>query len=221
MSTQRKIVLDKFCLRQFNKSLNTSILINYDPKEVERIVNEKYISSLALMVKNNLHPQDYEKNHLLKPGYAPFCKHIFIENFISDLKTSTIEINKVTEPLIKSGYEARTEKELPVLRRYINRSEFNEEDIPTAKYLDIILYSKEQIGLETQAQGEEDEHKNVDYDFGIISIKPQGVDYELPMDPITVLRNALGKEEGGSGVPLDRTKYMESVRFWEKNVILK
>jgi len=34
------------------------------------------------------------------------------------------------------------------------------------------------------------------------------------MDPITMMRNALGKEEGGSGVPLDKTKYMESVKFW-------
>lgn len=29
-----------------------------------------------------------------------------------------------------------------------------------------------------------------------------------------MMRNALGKAEGGSGVPLDREKYMESVKFW-------
>jgi len=34
------------------------------------------------------------------------------------------------------------------------------------------------------------------------------------MDPITMMRNALGKEEGGSGVPLNRKKYKESVAFW-------
>ena len=28
--------------------------------------------------------------------------------------------------------------------------------------------------------------------WGIISIKPQMVDYELPMNPITMMRNALG-----------------------------
>jgi hypothetical protein len=27
---------------------------------------------------------------------------------------------------------------------------------------------------------------------------------ETPMEPITMMRNALGKTEGGSGVPLDR-----------------
>jgi hypothetical protein len=34
------------------------------------------------------------------------------------------------------------------------------------------------------------------------------------MAPITMLRNALGVEEGGSGVPLDRAAYLESVEFW-------
>ena len=34
------------------------------------------------------------------------------------------------------------------------------------------------------------------------------------MDPITMMRNALGKAEGGFGVPLAREKYMESVKYW-------
>ena len=37
------------------------------------------------------------------------------------------------------------------------------------------------------------------------------------MTPITMLRNALGVEEGGSGVPLDREAYLRSVAFWEGN----
>lgn len=41
------------------------------------------------------------------------------------------------------------------------------------------------------------------------------------MDPITMMRNALGKAEGGSGVPLDRAKYMESVKYWEKRAMVK
>ena len=38
--------------------------------------------------------------------------------------------------------------------------------------------------------------------------------------PITMLRNALGKAEGGSGVPLDREKYMESVEYWKKHAVI-
>ncbi len=37
---------------------------------------------------------------------------------------------------------------------------------------------------------------------------------ETPMAPITMMRNALGVEEGGSGVPLDREAYLRSVAFW-------
>ena len=44
---------------------------------------------------------------------------------------------------------------------------------------------------------------------------------ELPMQPITVMRNALGKEEGGSGVSMERAKYDESVKFWEKYASIK
>lgn len=56
-----------------------------------------------------------------------------------------------------------------------------------------------------------------DAPWGIISVKSQDVDYEVPMQPITMMRNALGKEEGGSGVPLSREKYTESVNFWKKH----
>ena len=34
---------------------------------------------------------------------------------------------------------------------------------------------------------------------------------------ITMMRNALGVEEGGSGVPLDREAYARSVAFWERH----
>lgn len=51
--------------------------------------------------------------------------------------------------------------------------------------------------------------------WGIVSIKAQDIDRELPMTPITAMRNALGKEEGGSGVPIDRVKYMEAFEYWK------
>lgn len=40
------------------------------------------------------------------------------------------------------------------------------------------------------------------------------------MDPITMMRNALGAEEGGSGVKLDKEKYNESVEFWKENATI-
>lgn len=197
VSQAKKILLDAFCLRQFQKGSGS--FINYDTHSFESTVNDLYI-----------------KGHPLKDGYAPFCKHMFIENFIKDVYPSTIEINESSSLLIKTAFEARTDKELPVLRRFVNKTDVQ---LTPAKYLDVILYSKSQIIEENKAMGNEVE--DIDYEYGIISIKPQDVDYELPMDPITMMRNALGKEEGGSGIPLDRKKYLESVEYWSHNVIVK
>lgn len=50
----------------------------------------------------------------LKPGYAPFCKHLFIGNFtdaISGCKLLTPE----NEVHLKAGYESRRPNELAVL----------------------------------------------------------------------------------------------------------
>ncbi len=60
-----------------------------------------------------------------------------------------------------------------------------------------------------------------DFDWGIISVKGQLEEFETPMSPITMLRNALGKEEGGSGVPLDRKKYLASVDYWSQHASLR
>ena len=47
------------------------------------------------------------------------------------------------------------------------------------------------------------------------------MDYELPMQPITMMRNSLGKSEGGSGVELDRAAYSKAVAFWTANAPIK
>ena len=154
----------------------------------------------------------------LKEGYAPFCKHLFVPNFLPDAVCTYVEITPENEQHLRSGYEARTEKELPVLSRWFDATKVT---APPAQYLDLILYSKEQIMKENEAMGQESPNAEIDYDWGIISVKPQMVDYETPMQPITAMRNSLGKEYGGSGVPMDFEKYKQAVEFWEKHAVLK
>jgi hypothetical protein len=36
-----------------------------------------------------------------------------------------------------------------------------------------------------------------------------------------MMRNALGAEHGGSGVPLQQDKYRESVQYWAKNALIR
>jgi hypothetical protein len=125
-------------------------------------------------------------------------------------------INDATTHLIKSGYEARKEGELAVLVQWVDS---NDIEIPEATFLDVILYSREQINYENTAMNETP--PDTDAPWGIISIKGQLCDYELPMQPITMMRNALGAEEGGSGIALNRELYSQSVEFWKRHVGIK
>ena len=162
--------------------------------------------------------QFYKENpDKLRDGYAPFCKHLFIPNWTSAV-SGFVKLTDENTQYLKSGYDARRENELPVLCQWLDITK-----VPAGKaaFLDIILYSREQIIKENESTGMPDPHKDLDYDYGIVSVKPQDADYETPMQPITMMRNALGKAEGGSGVPIDQIKYRESVEFWKKHAILK
>lgn len=135
----------------------------------------------------------------LVDGYAPFCKHIFVKNF-TNMLPSFIKITPQNQQFMSSGYEARRENELPVLGRWFELSKMPHDSLKKAEYLDIILYSKAQCVAEAKATGTGDAKENVKYDYGIVSVKAQDVNCELPMQPITAMRNSLGKETGGSGV---------------------
>jgi len=159
----------------------------------------------------------------LKEGYAPFCKHLFVPNvlsndggFWSDVNVGALTITEENAHLLRSGYEARTPKELPVLSRWFPLDSAGK--LPTATWLDIILYSREQIDKENAAMNNESGSRAP---WGIVSIKGQDVDFELPMQPITVMRNALGAEHGGSGVELKREKYIEAFEYWKDHAVIK
>jgi hypothetical protein len=135
-------------------------------------------------------------------GYAPFCKLHVHRNWTST-RCLTIPITPGNRHLLCSGYEARNISELPVLVRW-----FEGLEAPVADYLVVILYSREQM----QKEGE-----GVDADWGIVGCLATAQPDEIPMAPITMMRNALGVEEGGSGVAMDREAYQRSVEFWERN----
>ena len=71
-------------------------------------------------------------------------------NFAS-VKCGYIRKDSISKDLIESGYEARKEGELAVLVEYIDKDKL--PGLPDAEYLDIILYSREQITKENEAMG--------------------------------------------------------------------
>jgi len=203
MSANDKVFfMDPFGLRQFNDPSYTGTQVHHNPTAFTDFVEAAHAGG---------------KGVPLVEGYAPFCKHIFVENFCG-VKCGYTKITDENRHLIKSGYEARKEGELPVLVQWIDAKDC---PAPEATHLDVILYSREQIIAENEAMGDEGVAKDTTSPWGIISIKGQLTDFELPMQPITMMRNALGKEEGGSGVPLEKAKYQASYDFWKDHVPIK
>jgi len=135
-------------------------------------------------------------------GYAPFCKLQVHRNWTST-RCLTVPISDKNRHSLRSDYEARTSEELPVLVRW-----FEGVEPPVADYLIVILYSREQLAKEDT---------EVEADWGVVGCMYTAAPEETPMAPITMLRNALGVEEGGSGVALDRAAYRRSVEFWREN----
>ena len=204
-----RLVLDPFCLRQWDPSYVGTSLVGVSAEKMEAAVNEAYERAGG--------------EAGLVAGYAPFCKHVFLANEgrFPTIKSAVVAITDANAGLIRSAYEARTEKELKVLVRYLPKELLpgGMDGLPAAKYLDIILYSREQINKEAAAMGNTPPSTNAPW--GIISIKGQDEPFELPMTPITMMRNALGKEQGGSGVPLERDAYEKAVKYWESRVVVR
>lgn len=136
------------------------------------------------------------------PGYAPFCRLHVHRNWTST-RVMAVPITEANRHLLRSAYEARSKEELPVLVRW-----FEGIQPPVANYLLPILYSREQLAKEGEV---------IDADWGVVGCLYTAEPEETPMVPITMLRNALGVEEGGSGVPLDCDAYRDAVAFWEQH----
>lgn len=141
-----------------------------------------------------------EVPQVVLPGYAPFCLLHVHRNWTST-RCTAVPITDANRASLRSAYEARSTDELPVLVRW-----FEGIDPPVASYLLPILYSRDQLAKEGSP---------IDADWGVVGCLYTSEPEEIPMLPITMLRNALGVAEGGSGVPLDRQVYRHSVAFWE------
>lgn len=133
------------------------------------------------------------------PGYAPFCQLHVHRNWTST-RCLTVPITDTNRHLLRSDYEARNSDELPVLVRW-----FEGIEPPVANFLIVILYDREQLARE---------HSPIEADFGVVGCLYTEQPEETPMAPITLMRNALGVEQGGSGVPLEAAAYRRSVEFW-------
>jgi hypothetical protein len=149
----------------------------------------------------------------LTDGYAPFCKHLFLKNPTAT-KAAFAPITDDNRHALRSGYVARRDGERAVLERW-----FEGVKAPTAKWLDVILYSHDQLVKEAADFAEEQPVPQCDW--GIVSIIGVLEPKEPPMPPITQLRNALGREQGGSGVAIDPVAYDLAAAFWDTHAAIR
>lgn len=196
-----KVELTNFSKRHFNNDFSGTKILD--------VTSDKFMEELQYRINTN--------QVVISDGYADFCKLAIVPNW-TNTRSGTLPITPETLPYLRSGYSARTESELPVLTRWLD---IPSHRIDIAKYLVIVLYTKEQLDKESVAQNEQSSELQIDTEYGVVAILAQLRNEEEPMTPITMLRNALGIEEGGSGYPMDREKYKISVDFWDKNASIK
>jgi hypothetical protein len=105
-AASKSMVVDPFCFRQFSEHATSQsyggTVFQQTVAEFEDIVNARFAT-----------------DSLLKDGYAPFCKHLFLENDFTEVKVNVLPLTKENEGLVRTEYHARNEKELPILQRFI------------------------------------------------------------------------------------------------------
>lgn len=168
-STPKNLVVDRFCFRQFQEYPQS--------KSYGGTVYSQSIEAFEEIVNSQFKAED------LRDGYAPFCKHLFLVNDFTgdDARVNVLPVEG-NEHLIRTEYVARNDKEVPILQRFIPLEAAGGMDkLPQAKYLDLILYSREQIIKENESIGKPAQDETAPW--GIVSVKAQMEDFELPMNP--------------------------------------
>jgi len=176
-------------------------------------------------------------NFDIYPGYAPFCKVVLIENLGYNIKASYVTRDEALEneaeqrnsgysmggsSFEEAGYESRVpgEPAMPVTPaiRWLG-------DLPMAKELHVVIYSREQL------KSEGDDFSGADWDIVSVNAEMEsdvkfkdGVGPILvgaPMTPSTMIRNYLGEAWGGSPKPVNLEEYKASVEFWSEHCLVK
>lgn len=169
---------------------------------------EEFISKLQEILSELSERVGGSPEDCLVDGYAPFCKHLFVLNWTGCL-AGAVPITDGNRHLLRTEYKARRPTELPVLARYFSSDDV---EVPEALVLDVILYTTGQLRAEGQ---------DIEGDWAIVSINGELTVGEAPIGPATMVRNALGVDEGGSGKALDREKYAKSVEYWSQFATVK
>lgn len=199
-----KIEYDPFVNRQFSPGFSGTKVDLEIKDELLEVINDTYINGDSKQLLNS----EWE-----------FCKYLVIKNDF-DVKCAVREITLDIYPYIRTDYVQRTPEELAVLSRFAQLPPGFKSQ--RANYIVLVLYSKRQLEKEFKPKEEGQEFYFDDsIEWGIVSIMGTMEPKPDPLVPITIMRNALGIEEGGNGETLNRESYNQSVEFWSKYILVK
>lgn len=199
-----KIEYDPFVNRQFSPGFSGTKVDLEIKDELLEVINDTYING--------------DSKQLLNSEWQ-FCKYLVIKNDF-DVKCAVREITLDIYPYIRTDYVQRTPDELAILSRFAQLPPgFKSQK---ANYIVLVLYSKRQLEKEFKPKEEGQEfYFDNSVEWGIVSIMGTMEPKPDPLVPITIMRNALGIEEGGNGEILNKDSYNESVEFWSKYILVK
>jgi len=199
-----KIEYDPFVNRQFSPGFSGTKVDLEIKDQLLEVINDTYING--------------DSKQLLNSDWN-FCKYLVIKNDF-DVKCAVREITLDIYPYIRTDYVQRTPDELAILSRFAQLPPgFKSQK---ANYIVLVLYSKRQLEKEFKPKEEGQEFYFDDsVEWGIVSIMGTMEPKPDPLVPITIMRNALGIEEGGNGETLNKDSYNESVEFWSKYILVK
>ena len=110
-STGPFIVMDPFCLRSFAQSNSSSTYINSSADDFVQRVNAHYKQQCT---------SSGDGDDVLKAGYAPFCKHIFMPNHLTDLHSAYLPVTDDNRQHLQSVNKTNTLHELHCARPVLN-----------------------------------------------------------------------------------------------------
>ena len=219
MENIKNIKITDFAKRHFDPKFGGTKITDMSVEEFELKLNSELNLYYGIREGRNFLEITSDIKALL-PGYADFCKLVCVKNTTS-ARTGSLPITMANYQYLRSGFSSRTPNELAVMERWFELP----IPAPRAEYLMVVLYSKEQVNKERNVEIEKNGPggwaPDFEGDWGVVAILGQMYAGEEPMKPITMMRNALGIEEGGSGVTIDKQRYAKSVAFWSENATVK
>lgn len=121
--------LDDFAARQWDDEAYSGTRISYDKEAFVQEVHRQHrnvrsalvgpcpIAALTLCISAPTRALPRVQGAALVAGYAPFCKHLFIPNFVG-AALGALRITEQNRGRLQCGYSQRRPEELAVLTRH-------------------------------------------------------------------------------------------------------